>query len=159
MNPYDLASDGLVQYTGDRNPLEYGGTWYDSSTWASDGYASAVRVDISGDGPDGGKLVYVSLIVANKPSSDERMKSALDCCGGTMGDTASEIEACLGYGLYDPDESDWREPSSYTFLIADNEGDDFSEYARIHGATESTNEELEELLNRLVGRELFQGRV
>lgn len=157
-NPHTLATAGLVHYSGDRSPFDHGGYWYDSSTWESDGYASAVEVCCLDDGPSDGRHVVISLLVINKPRD---MAPAFGCCGVPLelqSGIHAQIEACKVYGHTDPDESDWREPSTYAFVLPDDiDGGSFQDYCRIHGATVSDKEQVWGLLNRLVGRELFQG--
>jgi hypothetical protein len=157
MNPNALASDGLVNYVGDLHPFSYGGAWIDISTWVSDGYASAVRVTVLDDGPDAGRHIVVEKLTINKPSD---MSCVWSCCGDPSEDPVAQAEECLYYGAYDPDCSDWREPSSYSFIIPDDGEDcrDFARYAKIHNATIVSEEDIETLLARLVGRELYNGR-
>ncbi len=156
MNPYTLASDGLVQYTGDMNPLDNDGAWIDPGTWKSDGYASCVRVNVMPDGPDGGRYIIVERLTINKPTD---MGPALRCCGQDVQtlNAMGEAECCLSYGHYDPDHSDYREAQSVGFIVLDDEdGDrlDFMDYARIHGATIVEESEVWELLADWVGRKL-----
>jgi len=156
--PYKLASEGLVRYVGDKNLLGHGGAWIDISTWSSDEYASCVRLTISDDGPSDGTLVYVEKLVINKPNN---MSKVWECCGEPSHDPLVQADACLFYGCYDPDDSDWREPHSFTLVIPDDAAkyDDFLPYARIHDATVSTREELEQLLREMVGKQLYNGRM
>jgi hypothetical protein len=157
MNPHTLASHGLVHYTGDTHPLSYGGAWIDISTWVSDGYASAVRVTVLDDGPDAGRHIVVDKLTINKPAD---MSCVWSCCGDPSEDPVAQADACMQYGAYDPDCSDWREPSSYSFIIPDD-GEayqDFTRYAEIHNATIVSEEDIDMLLKRLVGCELYNGR-
>ena len=136
LDPHKLVSSNLVAYTGDVSLIEHGGTFYDYSQWEDNGYASAIRVTPLDDNPDGGLVVVVERITINKPAD---MKPALDCCGVTLDpdcphNTHYEIEACLAYGHYEPDESDWREEQMKVFIWADR-GErvkDFTDYCRIH---------------------------
>ncbi len=156
-DPYKLAEAGLVHYTGDVDPLGHDGYWYNSSEWEKNGYASAVDVGCILDGPSGARHLYVSKLVINKPKD---MKSAFDCCGveeERQGDPLVQIEACKSYGHYDPDCSDYREPSVYQFIVIDfpeaSKPEDFTDYARIHGAKIVSEKEVWELLAKLVGQD------
>jgi hypothetical protein len=151
-DPYQLANDGLVSYSGDRNPLGWGGMWYDASTWIADGYASVVRVAFSDDEP----IIYVERLIVNRPTKPESLERALQSIGwdGANASPDVEIEACLAYGHYAPDEGDYREPSQLGFAI----GDDVAEMARIHGAMVATLDDVWAVLNTWVGRDLYCGR-
>jgi hypothetical protein len=155
MDPYTLASDGLCHYVGDGTPLDYDGAWYESSHWESDGYADCVRITCMPDGPDGGRHCIIERLTINRPD-DKGLARALESCGATefRGHVNAEIEACLVYGHYDPNCSDWREASSLGFIILDDGEDaaDCAEYARIHGATIATEDDIWIVLAKLVGR-------
>ena len=163
-DPHALAAAGLCHYSGDMGPIDHGGFWYNAKEWAHNDYASAVEVCCLADGPHNGKHVVVSKLVINRPSHTPNMRHALESCGLTEAHAeetneavkwAMEIEAVKGYMGGEPDCSDWREPSSYSFIIPDDMADaeDFAKYAKIHGAEIVEESAVWELLARLVGRD------
>jgi hypothetical protein len=156
-DPNKLADAGLVHYSGDRSTLNHGGFWYETHNWEENGYASAIEVCPLDDGPCGAVLLVVRKLTIHKPKD---MSQAFAYCGieeKDQGNIHAQVAACKGYGYYDPDESDWREASSYSFLILDHEEgpEDFAKYAKVHNATIAPEGEVWELLGRLVGRELL----
>ncbi len=154
-DPYALAEAGICHYYGDCNPLDYDGAWYESANWDRYDYANCVRVTCLPDGPDGGKHLIVEKITINKPRD---MKSALDSFGIEGADRDNihaQIEACLGYGHYDPSQGDGCDPSSLSVVIPDDEDEEagaFKDYCRIHGAVIVTEMEVWEVLSDWVGR-------
>ena len=105
MNPWELAqqlstNDCTIQFTGDMNPFDHGGTWYETANWNRYGYSSCVRMeDIEG-------RTLVSCGTINRLEGDD-MESA-HRCGGTPEEfrntTVGEIEACLYYAGAEPVE-------------------------------------------------------
>lgn len=157
-NPHQLAADGLVHYCGDVDPLNHDGYWYDSSTWLHDGYASCIEVLVLLDGPANARHILVSKLVVNKPKD---MTKALESCGTPQSyhdNVNAQIEACKGYMGAEPDESDWREPSTYAFILPDEGAEcrDFADYAKIHNAAIASETDVYNLLAVLVGRDLCQ---
>lgn len=99
--PYDIAEKHGLQYSGDIN-IEYGGIFFDASTWKEEGYATALRItDLdSACGFTGGILIERSSI--NRPDD---LEPALSCCGLENEENVPEemeIEACMYYGHSDP---------------------------------------------------------
>ena len=163
-NPHDLAAAGLCHYSGDMSPLDESGFWYESNNWVEHGYASAVRVTVMCDGPDKGKHLIVEKLLVKKPKD---MTNAINSCGpGNFNEFSEdervniEIEACLNYGHYEQDCSNWSEPQSIGFIIPD-EGqpiEDFQVYCDIHESAQTTqmgtDEEVWKTLAVWVGQDL-----
>lgn len=105
-SPYELAAALGIHYSGDAS-VEYGGLFYNTEHWESDGYADGLRVtDLdSGCGFTGG--LSVERITILRREGDD-MKSALECCGWLDTDEEitihHEIDACQNYGHCDPVE-------------------------------------------------------
>jgi hypothetical protein len=163
MDPHKLAADGLCRYFGDVNPLDHDGAWYEPTEWESNGYANCVRVTCMPEGPDTvwAHAVIIELLTINKPSA-KGLADAMASCGVACGQPSSvfvEIEACLGYGHYDPNNSDYRNPQAHHLVIVDDDRDltdgdraAIARYCRIHNATESTEDAAWAILSDWVGR-------
>lgn len=48
-NPWDIAEELGIRYTGDMNAIPHDGTFYNTSNWEKYGYASCVRIIQSAD--------------------------------------------------------------------------------------------------------------
>lgn len=77
MMAVDIADHLGIGYSGDMNPIKYGGYFYSLSDWADYGYASCVEF---WEDPETHHLV-VQTGTINKPDNDEEMDSAFMCCG------------------------------------------------------------------------------
>lgn len=129
---------GLVYY-GDSNPFD-NGAWISRDaikTWQEDGYADCVRITGMCEGPEW----IVERLTINKPDDWRKLDEIREACGstglpGTAQDYA-DIFACLYWGAYDPDHSDWSERQSEAFSL---------EEAHPWGWGESTVVESEEAL-------------
>lgn len=117
------------EYVGDVN-LEYGGAFIDMSRWR-DGYATCIRItDLdSACGFDG--AVMIEHLVIIRPDDRGKLATVLLCCGVSPGDLLrldsdarrlAIAESCLGYGLYDPDDS-WDGYRSYHTEIVQTQAD------------------------------------
>ena len=110
MSPWDIAELLGVGFTGDMNPVDHGGTWYETRNWVEYGYASAVSMYRVYN------RLYVEFCTINKMDLD----AALRCCGwercgegkvrqeGTTDEldlcVEMEIECCLSYAGAETDE-------------------------------------------------------
>src|SRR5687768_8454866 len=106
-------------FSGDVN-LEYGGSFIDLSTW-DDGYCSAVRVTDLDSGCGFTGAVMIEHVVINGTTDPERIRQALESCGGAMfrGRRGRVVppeqikqalrhqiaDALLSYGYSDPDDA------------------------------------------------------
>lgn len=97
-NPWDIAKELGIRYSGDMNTIPHGGTYYETSNWEANGYCDFVRFQES----EG--TLYVELGTANRPDD---MLPALKCIGMDDSEESDnmlvQIEACLAYGHYDID--------------------------------------------------------
>lgn len=103
-NPYLLAENLGIQYSGDVCTEDHGGVFYNTSEWKENGYADAVRVVQMDDAP---YEIMIERITINKPDD---MSDAFNYCGYNdspcdidLSDPNVQIEACFWYGHYDPD--------------------------------------------------------
>ena len=96
-----LSTDACeIQFTGDMNPFDHGGTFYETSNWRDYGYASCVQFT-----PIEGRTLVTSGSIHRL--NDEEMRSAHECCDTPAeyrDTTVGEIEACLGHGGCETDE-------------------------------------------------------
>ena len=103
MNPYNIAEQNACHYSGDIN-VEYGGVFYEIENWKDYGYSTAVRITDLDSGCGFSGAILIESITINKPDD---MSGALSCYGydaeEAEEDIHMQIEACLGYGHYDPD--------------------------------------------------------
>lgn len=111
-------------YSGDIN-LEYGGVFIDMSDWTND-YATAIRVQPCSDAGLQDNAWWIEELTIIKPRTEQELKSVLDSCSWTIdpedgsligcgGDVMAApntkqfnliiAEACVGYGLYDRENS------------------------------------------------------
>ena len=102
-DPYAVASSFGVHYFGDIN-LKYGGVFYDTDNWKSNGYSNAVRItDLDSDcGFTGAVMIEHLTVIKPKDMSD-----ALNCLGldPKCKNVHEQIMACLFYGHYDPESN------------------------------------------------------
>lgn len=174
-DPIKLAEANRVAYSGDLNPLDEGGFWYDPSTWLSDEYAVCLEVDLMPDVTLFTRHISIRKLVVNNlgPAAIAR---AIESCGFAadyMKDDPSEsrvgsirvltrmvveIESAKNYGDYEPDEGDWREPNQWAFAVSGHS--DYAlqtaQYAKIHGLPVVPIETVETLIRNLLA-ELYQG--
>jgi hypothetical protein len=122
-DPHEMARESLTKYVGDIDFINEGGAWYNTEHWGEDGYADCVRVTpLTTEATTGGRIINVERITVNKPRTIGELTRALDSCG-CGADTPysmradAQIEACLGFGYYDPNCSDYAKPQSKMFLI------------------------------------------
>ena len=147
LNGWELAEFFGCGYTGDCDPINHGGTFYDNRDWKEHGYASCVsfsQID--------GKLLVESGTI-HKPSNEDDIASAHECCDTPdelRDDVGAQIEACLFYwgcetscdfgGPYsrwfeercdynedDDDDWDWIELMSFVRQDEDKYGEKFTE--------------------------------
>ncbi len=102
MSPWTIADAFGCSFSGDMNPIEHGGFFYDHRDWNDNGYASAVEF---WEDPESGDLV-VQRGTINKPDD---MESAFACLGYTEEDDdlrnhlAIQVEAARAYSGIEPD--------------------------------------------------------
>jgi len=94
LDAWTIAKRFNCDYTGDANPIDHDGTFYDFRDWQAHGYASCVRFTRIAD--DGDALT-VECATINKPAD---MSSAFACCDVPIEErdnVHAQIQACLGY--------------------------------------------------------------
>ncbi len=100
MTPWDIARHLGIGYSGDMNPLEHGGFFYDHRDWDAWGYARCVEF---WEDPDTGELV-VQPGTIHRPDD---MTSAFECCGISDIDDRNnvhcQIECCRDYYGIEPE--------------------------------------------------------
>lgn len=118
-NPTSVAKRNKLEYIGDVN-IEYGGTWYDMSTF-NRGYVDAVRVtDLdSATGFDG--AIMVEDVTVSGTLDKKRVKEALATCGmdvhsdawhkmSTEGKRVMIADSLLWYGYCDTEPAQVLQP-------------------------------------------------
>ncbi len=157
IDPHKLASDGLVHYCGDVDPISHDGFWYDSDEWESNGYANAFRVTNMPDGPHDGMFICLEYITALKTN---QLQHAMDSCGlegDDRNNSRAQIESAIYYGCYDP-TSDPYTPAQQLYVIPDDEENmtDCTDFAEIHGADIVTLSQLEAIITEAVAKNSCQ---
>lgn len=71
-DPWQLARDNRLEYSGDYCPIPHWGAWYETSNWSDHGYADCVRITESE-----GQL-WVERGTINRPHD---IVPCLNCCG------------------------------------------------------------------------------
>lgn len=101
MSGWDVAKHFGCDYTGDANPIDHDGTFYDARDWEQYGYASCVQFTRIADDDD---ALLIECGTIHKP---EDMQPCYECCG--VGDdvektTHVQIECALAYYGAEPTE-------------------------------------------------------
>lgn len=113
MAAWDIATAFGCGYSGDYNPVEHGGFFYNKRDWLAYGYASCVEF---WHDPEQDDVLVVQRGTVHKLKD---MEAAFKCCGieAEVGNVDAEIEACRSYGGIEPDGT--RYPDLMTYRLAD----------------------------------------
>lgn len=118
LGAWEIARFYGCDYSGDCNPLEHGGYFYDSRNWEAYGYASCVEFweDCEND------CLVVQRGTINKPSNPEDMESAWQCIGIAPDDENrsnihAQIDAIRSYCGIEPDGTSY--PDLKNFRLED----------------------------------------
>ena len=114
MSSWDIAKHYGCSFSGDCNPIEHGGFFYDSRDWEAYGYASCVEF---WDDHENGCLI-VQRGTIQKPSQPEDMNSAFRCIGMAVDDENREnihaqIEAVRYYCGIEPDGTSYPDLKNF----------------------------------------------
>jgi hypothetical protein len=114
---WQIAEELGLNYSGDSDPINHGGVYYETRNWLPYGYASAVELYPLDDRSEDSILVTRGTI--NRPDNADRMRGALGCVGAIelweemreagrndpnnyLGLIHLEIEACRAYMGIEP---------------------------------------------------------
>jgi hypothetical protein len=117
---WQIAEELGLSYSGDSDPINHGGIFYEVRNWLPYGYASAVELYPLEE--RGEERLLVTRGTINRPDDEDRMQSALGCAGAVelweemrqrgrndpnnvRGLIHLEIEACRAYMGIEPSGS------------------------------------------------------
>lgn len=104
-SPWDIATYFNCHFTGDMNPIDHGGVFYDSRDWEKNGYACAVEFFTMKN------TLYVQRGTIHKCDD---LESAFDCIGLPVSDDIHmQIEACRSHDGTEPEGNYYPDAMSY----------------------------------------------
>lgn len=104
MSSWQIAETFGCHFSGDANPIEHGGFFYDARDWEDYGYASCVEF---WEDPETHALI-VQPGTIRKWSNDRERASALQFCGiDEFESIHAQIDACRYYLGIEPDGTEY----------------------------------------------------
>jgi len=98
LSPWEIAQRLGIRYTGDMNPFDHDGTFYETSNWEKYGYACCVRI-ISADGRR-----FSESATIHRPGDLAKCIESAGLDPELELNTEAEIESVLGYWGAETDE-------------------------------------------------------
>lgn len=99
---WDVAKLAGCDYSGDHDPIQHGGFFYETENWEKYGYANIVDFCLLDDG-----YLYVEQGTVNRPNDTAKLLTAIRNFCGEYVDVHNihvQIDYCKGYNGYDHSE-------------------------------------------------------
>lgn len=109
-SPWDIAKHFNCHFTGDMNPIDYGGVFYDSRDWEKNGYACAVSFMLWNN------KLFVQRGTIHKWDNDKQRENAfsyIELPESEHDNIHAQIEACLAHNGIELEGCNYPDAMSY----------------------------------------------